>query len=120
MDNVYLSSKFQVHLDWFPANQGGRKNGPPVGGDYTPTVVFVEDLGDLKFSDQESLEKHHSTLLEFSEDSLEGIDATARFLSPDAFREFLKPGSRFYIMEGANAVGVGLIISDEENLNYSS
>lgn len=110
MNDVYLSSNFRVRLEWFSKARGGRKNGPPSGRRYTPTIVFMGDLGDLDLSDQESFEKHHSTVFEFLEDSIDQTEAWARFLSPSTFLEFLKSDSKFYIMEGSNAVGAGKIL----------
>jgi hypothetical protein len=93
-----------AQLRWLSVAEGGRMSLP--SGPTFSTVAKFDRQGDDWLNEAWSLV---ATFVTLPQDGRHEVDV--RFPAPDAPREWLTPGSRFWLMEGARAVAEGVVTS---------
>lgn len=98
-----MSSYAKVRLNWLVVAQPGKL---PRGPEFSTPARF-DHQGDDWIRDAWSL----IIDLQGTPDAQGRQDATARFVVPDAPHDWLAPGKRFTLFEGALALAEGVVVS---------
>lgn len=97
-------------ISWRPADQGGRRSGPPTAPVYAATAVFPLG-GEMETqTDWLATGDMFSVLLEEVQGSPESArEYKVEFLARDLVRRFLHPGAEMLITEGPKIVASAII-----------
>jgi hypothetical protein len=90
---------------WVPADQGGRRSGPPTADVYAATAVFVQG-GEVETAPGwPATADQVSILIKPTSRGEDAVDlAEIGFLAPDLVRPFLYAGAELLVMEGPRVV----------------
>ncbi|TDB77086.1 hypothetical protein [Micromonospora sp. KC721] len=95
-------------LTWIPADNGGRRSGPPTAPVYSATAAFR--LGDDTQPGWPAVADQVSILLQrMSQLPTETENVKVGFLFPELAAPFVKPGAEFVVLEGPKVVATGVI-----------
>jgi hypothetical protein len=90
---------------WVPADQGGRKSGPPTTEVYAATAVFVQGGEAETMPGWPAAADQVSILIRPTSRGEDAVDiAEIGFLVPDLARPYLHAGAELLVMEGPKVV----------------
>jgi hypothetical protein len=96
---------------WVPADQGGRRSGPPTADVYAATAVFVLGGEEETVPGWPANADQLSILIRPTSRSDDGVDvADIGFLVPDLARSNLRVGAELLVMEGPKKVATAEVI----------
>lgn len=108
---IELKPMATAEVRWVPADQGGRRSGPPTAEVYAATAAFV--LG----GEAETVPGWpvgaalDSILIKPTSRGADDVDISEiGFLVPDRVRQYLNVGAELVVMEGPKVVAHGKII----------
>ena len=100
----------RARVTWLDPEFGGRKSGPPVGGEYRPNALFLAP----QQSSAEPLEvEYGSVRFVFSTDDRSDVELD--FWSPQDLSRYNYDGSPFIVMEGPRPVGFARMFEKTQN-----
>jgi hypothetical protein len=94
-----------AEVRWVPAEDGGRKSGPPTAAVYAATAVFVLGGDAEVMPGWPASADQLSILIRRLATDDNGLDmAEIGFLAPDLARPYLRPGRELLVLEGPQTV----------------